>query len=139
MEKLVDKYFSEVYPSYELVREMLVRQARDLLVCQYLGHVANFEKEFLVPASAEARRLIDQVRHFTILYVLIMPVYHTKWKLWAQLVWPSIQLFFVRYKTFPSRMFPPLYCVLFQLFGIKCPIQLVVTELKMVVQVYNLL
>jgi hypothetical protein len=58
---LVDKYLGDIYPEYDLVREILVRQARDLLVCQYLGHVANFEKNFLQPASEEARRLLEQV------------------------------------------------------------------------------
>ncbi|GAB0100255.1 uncharacterized protein DMENIID0001_162620 [Sergentomyia squamirostris] len=56
---LVDKYLSHIYPGYhDHLRSMLVRQARDLLVCTFHGNLARFEAEFLIPGA----KLIDDIK-----------------------------------------------------------------------------
>ncbi|XP_059614916.1 uncharacterized protein LOC132260659 [Phlebotomus argentipes] len=49
---LVDRYLSHLYPGYhDHVRSLLVRQARDLLVCTFHGNLSRFEAEFLAPGA----------------------------------------------------------------------------------------
>ncbi|KAL1130857.1 hypothetical protein AAG570_012098, partial [Ranatra chinensis] len=68
---LVDRYFGHVYPDYGQVRETLVRQARDLLVCRYLGSLNDFETEFCVPASKEAQ-LLRQLSEVSLFFSFIL-------------------------------------------------------------------
>ncbi|KAK4877373.1 hypothetical protein RN001_009879, partial [Aquatica leii] len=51
VECLVDRYFGNLYENYKNSRKCLVRQARDLLVCEYHGSLQRFETEFCVPAA----------------------------------------------------------------------------------------
>ncbi|XP_018574008.1 uncharacterized protein LOC108913036, partial [Anoplophora glabripennis] len=51
VEILVDKYFGSLYKNYEHSRKCLIRQARDLLVCEYHGCLQRFENEFCVQAE----------------------------------------------------------------------------------------
>lgn len=51
VETLVDKYFGGLYENYEYSRKCLVRQARDLLVCEYHGCLQRFESEFCIQAE----------------------------------------------------------------------------------------
>ncbi|XP_055909790.1 uncharacterized protein LOC129944410 isoform X2 [Eupeodes corollae] len=47
-DELVDSYLGDVYPLYyEKTRSTLIRQARDVLVCEYRGCMRTFEKKFL--------------------------------------------------------------------------------------------
>lgn len=49
---LVDRYLGHLYPEYlEHTRPVLIRQARDLLVCTFHGDLTKFEEEFLSPAA----------------------------------------------------------------------------------------
>lgn len=49
---LVDHYLGKLYPDYEShTRTVLVRQARDLLLCTFHGDLRRFEVEFLEPAA----------------------------------------------------------------------------------------
>jgi hypothetical protein len=47
----VERHLGPLYPNFPRVRAVLVRQARDLLVCTFLGNLVQFEREFCVPAS----------------------------------------------------------------------------------------
>jgi hypothetical protein len=48
---MVDKYLGQLYPLYrEHTRDVLIRQARDILVCTFRGDLTSFERMFLVPA-----------------------------------------------------------------------------------------
>ncbi|XP_056631347.1 uncharacterized protein LOC130441613 isoform X2 [Diorhabda sublineata] len=51
VETLVDKYFGNLYRNYEHSRKCLIRQARDVLVCEYHGCLQKFEGEFCVQAE----------------------------------------------------------------------------------------
>lgn len=51
MEVLIDKYFGNIYQNYLRSKKCLVRQARDLLVCEYRGCLTRFENEFCCQAS----------------------------------------------------------------------------------------
>ncbi|XP_039287246.1 LOW QUALITY PROTEIN: uncharacterized protein LOC111057901 [Nilaparvata lugens] len=51
LECLVDKHLSRFYPNYSRTRAVLVRQARDLLVCEFGGDLARFSAEFILPAA----------------------------------------------------------------------------------------
>ncbi|KAG5870610.1 hypothetical protein JTB14_008388 [Gonioctena quinquepunctata] len=51
MENLVDKYFGGLYKNYEHSKKCLIRQARDLLVCEYHGCLQRFEDEFCIQAG----------------------------------------------------------------------------------------
>ncbi|XP_055707443.1 uncharacterized protein LOC129804301 isoform X2 [Phlebotomus papatasi] len=56
---LVDRYLSHLYPGYhDHVRSLLVRQARDLLVCTFHGNLSRFEAEFLAPGA----KLIEDIK-----------------------------------------------------------------------------
>ncbi|KAJ9600446.1 hypothetical protein L9F63_009216, partial [Diploptera punctata] len=55
---LVDRYFSTLYSNFSRVRPVLVRQARDLLVCTYHGNLMRFERDFCVLAA----QLLEEVR-----------------------------------------------------------------------------
>lgn len=56
---LVDRHLGALYPQYlESTRAVLVRQARDLLVCTFHGDLSRFEREFLSPAA----KLIEVVK-----------------------------------------------------------------------------
>lgn len=49
---LVDRYLGHLYPEYvEHTRSVLIRQARDLLVCTFHGDLTKFEEDFLAPAA----------------------------------------------------------------------------------------
>ncbi|XP_021923306.1 uncharacterized protein LOC110831512 isoform X4 [Zootermopsis nevadensis] len=56
---LVERYLGSLYPNFPRVRPILVRQARDLLVCTFHGNLARFECEFCVPASQLLREVRD--------------------------------------------------------------------------------
>lgn len=58
VESLVDKYFGSLYKNYEQSKKGLVRQARDLLVCEYHGNLQRFESEF----CAQAEKLLHYVK-----------------------------------------------------------------------------
>ncbi|VEN61900.1 unnamed protein product [Callosobruchus maculatus] len=57
VECLVDRYFGDLYENYEHSRKCLVRQARNLLVCEYHGCLQKFEGEFCVQAEKLLRHL----------------------------------------------------------------------------------
>ncbi|XP_049818599.1 uncharacterized protein LOC109601686 isoform X4 [Aethina tumida] len=59
VESLVDKYFGSLYKNYERSRKCLIRQARDLLVCEYHGCLYNFENDFCIQASKLLQRIKD--------------------------------------------------------------------------------
>ncbi|GLV42576.1 Puratrophin-1-like [Carabus blaptoides fortunei] len=58
---LVDRLMGPLYPNYDRTRMVLVRQARDLLVCEYLGNLSRFEAEFCVPAAALLGSIKDRL------------------------------------------------------------------------------
>ncbi|XP_054274639.1 uncharacterized protein LOC128994254 [Macrosteles quadrilineatus] len=60
IERLTDKYFGPLYSNYPRTRPVLVRQARDLLVCSYHGNTARFEAEFCQPAAALMQEVIQR-------------------------------------------------------------------------------
>ncbi|XP_058457064.1 uncharacterized protein LOC131434407 [Malaya genurostris] len=52
IEKLIDQHFGPLYPDYvDHTRPVLIRQARDLLVCTFHGDLERFENGFLRPAA----------------------------------------------------------------------------------------
>lgn len=56
---LVDRYLGNLYPYYkDHTRNVLVRQARDILVCTYHGNLECFEHEFLSPTAI----LVEQIK-----------------------------------------------------------------------------
>uniref|UniRef100_A0A182FI00 Uncharacterized protein n=1 Tax=Anopheles albimanus TaxID=7167 RepID=A0A182FI00_ANOAL len=59
IERLIDQYLGPLYPHYDTdhTRPMLIRQARDLLVCTYRGDLERFEGHFLRPATDIVRQL----------------------------------------------------------------------------------
>ncbi|XP_072400076.1 puratrophin-1-like isoform X3 [Diabrotica undecimpunctata] len=59
VENLVDKYFGSLYKNYEHSRKCLVRQARDVLVCEYHGCLQKFEGEFCV----QAEKLLQHIKY----------------------------------------------------------------------------
>ncbi|XP_069967193.1 serine-rich adhesin for platelets-like isoform X1 [Bactrocera oleae] len=55
---LIDKHLAAIYPVYmACTRSILIRQARDLLVCSYLGCLQSFEMEFLCKFAEIAAEL----------------------------------------------------------------------------------
>ncbi|XP_068911391.1 puratrophin-1-like isoform X4 [Tenebrio molitor] len=54
---LVDKYFGSLYENYQQSKNCLVRQARDLLVCEYHGCLHRFENEFCTQAAKLLQRV----------------------------------------------------------------------------------
>ncbi|XP_076262791.1 uncharacterized protein LOC143197888 isoform X3 [Rhynchophorus ferrugineus] len=60
VEILVDKYFGNIYTNFSGSRKCLIRQARDLLVCEYHGCLTKFENEFCVQASKLLQYLKDE-------------------------------------------------------------------------------
>ncbi|XP_025835924.1 uncharacterized protein LOC108740277 isoform X1 [Agrilus planipennis] len=56
---LVDRYFGDIYWNFQKTRKCLVRQARDVLVCEYHGSLQKFEEEFCIPAS----KLLQQIKN----------------------------------------------------------------------------
>lgn len=62
---LVEKYFGALYENFELTKKCLVRQARDLLVCEYHGCLQKFEKEYCVQAA----KLLQRVKVGGIIYL----------------------------------------------------------------------
>lgn len=58
VECLVDKYFGSLYENYEHSRKCLIRQARNLLVCEYHGCLLKFENEFCI----QAERLLQYLK-----------------------------------------------------------------------------
>ncbi|KAG5679443.1 hypothetical protein PVAND_009009 [Polypedilum vanderplanki] len=56
---LIDKYLGQLYPLYkEHTRDVLIRQARDILVCTFHGDLISFEDNFLSPAAL----IIDKIK-----------------------------------------------------------------------------
>jgi hypothetical protein len=56
---LVERHLGSLYPNFPRVRPILVRQARDLLVCTFHGNLARFEREFCIPATELLRAVRD--------------------------------------------------------------------------------
>lgn len=57
---LVDHYLGNLYPDYAShTRMVLVRQARDLLLCTYHGDLCRFESDFLAPAAIVITQVKD--------------------------------------------------------------------------------
>lgn len=58
---MVDRYLGHLYPDYKkFTRPVLVRQARDLLVCTFHGDLLRFEQEYLSPAADIIIRIKNQ-------------------------------------------------------------------------------
>lgn len=58
---MVDSYLGDVYPLYyEKTRSTLIRQARDVLVCEYRGCMRTFEKKFLRKFAKIAKDLKEK-------------------------------------------------------------------------------
>lgn len=57
---MLDRSLGGVIPQYASVRNSLLRQARDLLVCAHLGDLDQFERCFLVPAAELIATIIRQ-------------------------------------------------------------------------------
>ncbi|XP_044258934.1 uncharacterized protein LOC123007598 isoform X3 [Tribolium madens] len=55
---LVEKYFGDLYENFQRSKKCLVRQARDLLVCEYHGCLHRFENEFCIQAA----KLLERVK-----------------------------------------------------------------------------
>ncbi|RZF45669.1 hypothetical protein LSTR_LSTR010392 [Laodelphax striatellus] len=62
LEYLVDKHLSKFYPNYSRTRAVLVRQARDLLVCEFGGDLARFGSEFVLPAAELLLPYLDAIQ-----------------------------------------------------------------------------
>ncbi|XP_066257641.1 puratrophin-1-like isoform X1 [Euwallacea similis] len=60
VEGLIDKYFCSIYQNYSESKKCLVRQARDLLVCEYRGCLSRFESEFCSQASKLLQHLKNE-------------------------------------------------------------------------------
>ncbi|KAF4522615.1 hypothetical protein B566_EDAN003597 [Ephemera danica] len=56
---LVETLLGPLYPNFEHSRAVLVRQARDLLVCRFHGNLSQFEGSFLRPAAELLTSLRD--------------------------------------------------------------------------------
>lgn len=57
----MDRYLGNLYPDYEkFTRPVLVRQARDLLVCTFHGDLLRFEQDYLSPAADIISRIKNQ-------------------------------------------------------------------------------
>lgn len=71
---LVDQYFSSLYINYHFTKKCLIRQARDLFVCEYHGCLKRFEDEFCIPAAKLLQHL--KVRCYFIhrpwLYIVVI-------------------------------------------------------------------
>ncbi len=52
---LVDKHLGHLYPHFDVtkghLRDILIRQARDVLVCTFHGDLTAFERTFMAPAA----------------------------------------------------------------------------------------
>lgn len=59
---LVDRLMGPLYHNYRQTRTVLVRQARDLLVCEYLGNLQRFETEFCLPAASLLRGVQENIK-----------------------------------------------------------------------------
>jgi hypothetical protein len=58
---LIDKYLGQLYPHYkEQTRDVLIRQARDILVCTFHGDISAFEEVFLSPAAGIIAKIKQQ-------------------------------------------------------------------------------
>lgn len=61
MESLLDRYLEAVYPLYyEKTKRVLLRQARDILVCTYHGCLKSFEEQFLAPLAEMLIRIREE-------------------------------------------------------------------------------
>lgn len=59
--QLIDSYLGDVFPLYyEKTRSVLLKQARDILVCEYRGCLSSFEKNFLKEFADIAKDLKDK-------------------------------------------------------------------------------
>lgn len=87
---LVDKYLGHLYPDYfDHTRTVLIRQARDILVCTYHGNLARFEERFMQPTADIVSRLKDLCQHgsvstwlkyFFIFFIIYGTLYEIKVK-----------------------------------------------------------
>ena len=59
---LVDKYIGRYYWNYEHTKEVLIRQARDVLVCEYSGDITKFEQNFCLPLSTLLRDIYEEAK-----------------------------------------------------------------------------
>lgn len=58
IEQLIDRNLGDLYADYDRhTRTVLVRQARDVLVCTFYGDLQRFEREFLGPAAQMLRQV----------------------------------------------------------------------------------
>ncbi|CAO1362950.1 unnamed protein product [Diamesa serratosioi] len=58
---LIDKYLGHLYPQYmDHTRTVLIRQARDILVCTFHGDLTKFEEIFLVPAAEIVKKIKER-------------------------------------------------------------------------------
>lgn len=58
MSSLIDNYLGQLYPLYrEHTRDVLIRQARDILVCTFHGDLVAFEQSFLMPAAGIVEKI----------------------------------------------------------------------------------
>lgn len=65
--QLVDETLGGLYEPFEdSLRRELVRQSRDILVCNYLGNLNQFHSDFLIPATALLKRFKEKERVSTI-------------------------------------------------------------------------
>ncbi|XP_050301872.1 uncharacterized protein LOC126740062 isoform X3 [Anthonomus grandis grandis] len=55
--ELIEKYFGDIYGNFIGAKRSLIRQARDILVCNYHGCLNKFENEFCTQASRLLRHL----------------------------------------------------------------------------------
>ncbi|XP_037905346.1 uncharacterized protein LOC119648013 isoform X4 [Hermetia illucens] len=61
LESLLDRYLEAVYPLYyEKTKRVLLRQARDILVCTYHGCLKSFEEQFLAPLAEMLIRIREE-------------------------------------------------------------------------------
>lgn len=64
IEQLIDRNLGDLYADYDRhTRAVLVRQARDMLVCTFFGDLPRFEREFLRPAAQMLRQVYGSWRH----------------------------------------------------------------------------
>ncbi|KAL0280047.1 UNVERIFIED_CONTAM: hypothetical protein PYX00_001460 [Menopon gallinae] len=60
---IVEVLFQPLYENFRGSRSVLMRQARDLLLCTYAGNVSQFNEEFCIPAGRLIRRLKHHVKN----------------------------------------------------------------------------
>ncbi|XP_076337012.1 uncharacterized protein LOC143239616 isoform X2 [Tachypleus tridentatus] len=58
---LTESTFSAIYQPFCSIKTQLVRQARDILLCQFLGDFKKFQQDFLLPAGSLLQKI--QYKH----------------------------------------------------------------------------